>query len=114
MKNKDETKNKVIQFLETFNNNIGKTLHFREALCTNKENFDRHFTTFSSTQFVLTYFGARISGARIMFDGEVLNYEISFDRIYSFEENENGIILLEKYSEKIYRKTILNIRNEGN
>jgi hypothetical protein len=112
MNDKDEIKNKVFHFLETFNLNIGKTLYFREAICTNKNNFDRHFTTNSSTEFKLTHFTARISGARIMFDGEKLNYEISLDRIINFEENFTEIMFLESYSEEIYRRTIIKIINE--
>jgi hypothetical protein len=111
MNDKDILKNKVIHFLETFSVNIGKTLFFKEAICTNKNNFDRHFTTFSNTEFELTHFTARISGARIMFYEEKLNYEISIDRIINFEVNSNEILFLETYSEDIYRRTIIKILN---
>ena len=109
MNKKENTNNEVINFIETFNVYIGKKINFKEAICTNQENFDRHFTTFSSTEFILTDFGARISGARIMFGGEKLNYEISFDRITKFEKNENQIIIFEAYSENIIRRTFVNI-----
>ncbi len=114
MKLNEETKNKVISFIENFSRNIGKKLYFREAICTNKDNFDRHFTTFSSTEFILTNISARISGARLMFAGEKLAYEIGIDYIIQFEERENEIEFLEAYSEKIYRQTILKISDENN
>jgi hypothetical protein len=112
MNDKDKIKNKVIHFLETFSINIGKTLLFKESICTNKNNFDRHFTTYSSTEFKLTHFTARVSGARIMFDGEKLNYEVSIDRIINFEEDSDEISFLESYSEDIYRRTIIKILSE--
>lgn len=109
MKEKENIKNQVINFLETFNINIGKRINFNEAICTNKENFDRHFTTYSSTEFELQHFAARISGARIMFMGETLNYEISIDRIIKFEKTDENFLFLEKYSDEIFRKTIISI-----
>lgn len=107
MNEKEKIKTEVINFLETFNINLGKTINFREAICTNKENFDRHFTTYSSTEFELTHFAVRISGARIMFMGEILNYEISVDRIIKFERIDDEYLFLEKYSDVIYRRTII-------
>lgn len=44
-----EVRNKIINFVENFSVNIGKVLYFKESICTHKDNFDRHFTTFSST-----------------------------------------------------------------
>lgn len=86
-------------------------MHFIESISTDKDNFNRHFTTSSSTEFVLKYFGARLSGARLMFDGKELNYEISLDRIVRFHRQENQITFLEKYSDEVYRRTILKIRD---
>ena len=108
--NESETiKNEVLIFLESFDVNIGRNLNFRESICTNKESFDRHFTTFSSTEFILTNFGARISGSRIMINGQKLNYEISLDRITKFEKKENQTIIFETYSENVIRRTIIEI-----
>jgi hypothetical protein len=114
MKLNEETKDRVLKFLEEFPINIGKNLFFREAICTDKENFDRHLTSYSSTEFKLTNFATRFSGARIMFDGEKLNYEISLDYLIKIERHANEIIFLEAYSEKIYRRTIMAISDEGN
>ncbi|MES2592335.1 MAG: hypothetical protein V4608_10650 [Bacteroidota bacterium] len=120
MKNTDQPKidneirSKVITFMESFTVNIGKTLNFSEAISTNKKNFDRHFTTYSSTEFKLTHFSARISGARIMFIGEKLNYEISIDRIINIEQNNFEILFIEAYSDEVFRETNLKIINESN
>ena len=98
---KAATKNKITHFLETFSLNIGKTLHFSEAICTFKDSFDRHFTTFSSTEFILKNFSVRISGTRIIFRGDKLDYEIGLDTIISIEENDAKIVFIEAYSKEI-------------
>lgn len=103
-------KDKIIHFIENFQKHIGKTLLFKEAISVNKDNFDRHFTTFSSSEFILTNFAVRISGARIMFNGTKLSYEIGADFITQFEDRGVEIEFLEIYSDKIYRRTILKIQ----
>ena len=113
MRANQEIQNRVIEFLETFNENIGRNLYFEEAICTSKENFDRHFTTFSSTEFILINFATRFSGARIMFIGEKLGYEICVDCIIKFNQNQDELFFLEAYSEKIYRRTIIKLSNES-
>jgi hypothetical protein len=51
-----------------------------------------------------------MSGARIMLQGEELYYEIAMDLLVDFAEKENQTSeFLEKYSENVYRKTILKI-----
>ncbi|MGL4597709.1 MAG: hypothetical protein ACRCYO_09280 [Bacteroidia bacterium] len=113
MRLNEETKNNVFRFLESFHTNTGKTLYFREAISTNEGNFDRHFTSFSSTAFKLVNVATRYSGARIMFDGEKLNYEISLDCLIHFEEKENEFTFIEAYTEKVYRRTILKVTDEN-
>lgn len=102
-------KNKIINFAESFSKNIGKRISFQEAICTNKDSFDRHFTTFSRNEFILRNFSIRMSGARFMFDGENLKYEIGMDHLIQLDEYENEVIFIEAYSENILRKTILKI-----
>ena len=109
-----EVRDKVINFAENFSINIGNVLSFEEAICTHKNNFDRHFTTFSNTEFILTNFAGRISGARLMFLGDKLSYEIGLDYIIQFDERENEFEFIEAYSEKIYRRTILKLSDESN
>ena len=109
MNEKEEIKAEVINFLETFHIHIGKKININEALCTNRDSFNRHFTTYSSTEFELREFSARVSGARIMFIGETLHYEISIDRIIKFDKSVDNFIFIEKYSEEIYRKTIVSL-----
>lgn len=111
--NKKNLSDKISHFLETFHLNVGKTVYFCEAICTDKDGFNRHFTTFSSTEFILESFGARISGARMSFRGEKLDYEIGLDCLISLEEEENKTIFLEAYCKEVYRKTTLQIIDEN-
>jgi hypothetical protein len=60
--------------------------------------------------FTVTNIACRTSGARIMLQGEELYYEIAIDLLIDFMEKENQTFeFLEKYSENVYRKTILKI-----
>ena len=105
----EDMKHKIIEFIENFDVNKGKSLIFREAISTNKDNFDRHFTSYSKIEFILLNFTVRISGARMMFDGDKMNYEIGVDHIIQFEDKEGEIEILEALSEKVYRRTIIKI-----
>jgi hypothetical protein len=110
----EKIKIELMTFVQNFQINIGKSLFFSEAICTERTNFDRHFTTFSSTEFKLSKIGVRFSGARLMFEGERIAYEIALDNIILFEERENEVEFIEAYSEKIYRKTILKFTDDNN
>jgi hypothetical protein len=58
----------------------------------------------------VTNIACRTSGARIMLQGDELYYEIAIDLLVDFIEKENQVFeFLEKYSENVYRKTILKI-----
>jgi hypothetical protein len=106
----DELKIKTLNFLENCEKFYGKTIEIKSALSSNQVNFDRHFTSFAYTEFVLQMIYTRISGGRVNFAGEKLYYEICLDHLISFEEiNANEFQWLEKYSEKVYRKTNLKI-----
>ena len=43
----DELKTRLRAFIERGESLHGRTLHIHEALSTNGQNFDRHFTTFA-------------------------------------------------------------------
>jgi hypothetical protein len=106
----ESLKNKVFQFLENAEVFYGKNLKINESISTNGINFDRHFTTSNSMSFIVTNIACRTSGARIMLQGEELYYEIAIDLLIDFMEKENQTFeFLEKYSENVYRKTILKI-----
>ena len=106
----DELKTRLLAFIERGESLHGRTLHIHEAISTNQQNFDRHFTTFARTDLVLTRFGGRISGARLMFESENQYYEISADRIIRFTEQAHELEFVEQYSETVYRKTTITIR----
>ena len=106
----EELKNKLITFYQECEKFYGFKIEISEAISTNSLNFDRHFTTFSNTEFILTRFNWRISGGRIMFESEKLNYEIASDRITKFTEFEqNEFEFIEMYSETVFRKTTIKI-----
>lgn len=103
--------NQVIEFAEGSKKLIGKKLTLKEYISTNKDNFDRHFTTYSNFSFILINFGIRISGGKMMFGGEFFNYEISSYHLIEFEEKEETYIFMEKLSENIYRRSELKFNN---
>lgn len=105
---KAELKETLIKFFQHCDTLKGNQITIREYISTNKDNFDRHFTTSSNLTFEMTNFGVRMSGARAMFMGEIQSYEIGADRIVHFEQlNENEYDIIEKYSETVYRKSLL-------
>ena len=94
-------------FYKQFSTNARTDIIHYYEFC-NNSNFDRHFTTSNSLSFTVTNIACRISGARIMLQGEELYYEIAMDLLLDFMEKENQTFeFLEKYSENVYRKTIL-------
>ena len=106
----EDLKNRILQFLENAEVFYGKNLKINESISINGINFDRHFTTSNSMSFIVTNIACRTSGARIMLQGDELYYEIAIDLLVDFMEKENQVFeFLEKYSENVYRKTILKI-----
>jgi len=105
---KAKLKETLIAFFQYCDTLKGNQITIQEYISTNKNNFDRHFTTSSKLVFEMTNFGVRMSGARAMFMGEKQSYEIGVDRIIHFEQlKENEYELIEKYSETAHRKSIL-------
>ncbi|MCP2026702.1 hypothetical protein L1276_001846 [Flavobacterium sp. HSC-32F16] len=102
----NDSKKRFIDFIETFNF-IGKRIKINEAISISRNNFDRHFTSFSNFEFVIVNAGIRFSGAKVFFSGENSNYEIRFDLIAEFGEMEsNEFQLVEILSENVYRKSV--------
>jgi len=102
-----DSKKRILDFIENFKF-IDKTIKISEAISVNKDNFNRHFTSFSNFEFTVESVGVRFSGAKIYFSSQNLNYEIHFDLISEFTETEkNEYQIIEILSENVYRKTIL-------
>lgn len=98
----------LILFFETCDSFLGKKILIKEFISTNRDDFDRHFTTSSSLEFELKNFAVRTSGGRAMFLGEKQSYEIGSDLVIGFEKADNQTYaFLEKYSETVFRKSIL-------
>jgi hypothetical protein len=102
-----DSKRRLLDFMENFKF-LGRRIKINEAISRNKNNFDRHFTSFSNFEFIITNAGIRFSGAKIFFTDENSNYEIHFDGINEFSERGNNEYeVIEILSENVYRKTIL-------
>jgi len=102
-----DSKRRLLDFIENFKF-LGRRIKINEAISRNKNNFDRHFTSFSNFEFIVESVGIRYSGAKICFNNQNLNYEISFDAINEFSERGNNEYqLIEILSENVYRKTTL-------
>lgn len=98
------------KLIETFllenQNKIGDEIKIYSSLSTNKLNFDRHFVTNTLMRFKLEDLRWRFSGFRIFFSDNDNMFEISIDRIIEINKNsDKQYVILEKYSEEIYRKT---------
>jgi hypothetical protein len=106
----ENLKNRILKFIENAEVFYGRKLKINESISTNSINFNRHFTTSNSLSFTVINIACRISGGRIMLQGEELYYEIAIDLLVDFIEKENQEFeFLEQYSETVYRKTILKI-----
>ena len=99
---------KILQFLEQCQAWEGSMLEVQEAISTRQDNFDRHFATFGFSTFLLRRVSWRISGGRIIFDGERCFYEIGADLLLAYEVLAyREFQFIEKYSEQCYRRSIL-------
>jgi len=103
-----EMKVKVIAFYQKCGSLKEKKIIITECISTNRDNFDRHFTTYSKLVFILIDFGVRFSGNRATFRGENQYYEIGGDLIIKLENLvEEEFEIIEKYSEKVFRRTTI-------
>jgi hypothetical protein len=101
------SRKRLLNLIEN-SNFIGKRILIRESISINKDNFDRHFTSFSNFEFVIKNTGIRLSGAKIYFMGTDSNYEVHFDLISEFLEIANNEYqLIEILSENVYRESNL-------
>lgn len=102
-----ELQQKVLDFMEKSQDKYGRQVRIHEALSVGKALFDRHFTTYSHTTFVLERVSWRISGGRIIFDGaNNFFYEVAADLITSLEEeSEEKVTIFEQYAENCFRRS---------
>ena len=106
----EEIKNKIIDFAEKRGNLIGKNISIRQSISVNKDNFDRHFTCFSHFEFELDYFGIRMSGQKMIFNGKEFGYEIDSRCLVEIQKFDNEYVFLEKLSDNVYKRSILNFQ----
>lgn len=101
-------KERMILFFEDCSSLYGKQIKIRQYISVNGNNFDRHFTTTSILEFEFKHFGLASSGARVIFSGEIQEYQILSDHLVTFSELEkNEYEFNEKLSEKVFRKSTI-------
>lgn len=106
-----DIKNRLTTFVENIEMFYGKRAIISESISTNKTNFDRHFSTFGRYELTLERVSWRMSGGRITFNQTDSYYEVSIDNLVSFQEREEHCFeFLEKYSETVFRMTILEFK----
>lgn len=94
-------------FFEFCKQQVGKKILIHSFLTTVKGNYNRHFTSFSTLEFLLIHFCVRFSGARAMYSGEICHYEVAIDHIVELKKTETDKYeIVEKYAEKLYRKSV--------
>jgi hypothetical protein len=107
----DELKNGLTAFAERVEMFYGRRTTIFEFISINKTDFDRHFSTFGRYQIDLERVAWRTSGGRMIFSQAELYYEVSIDNLVAFQENEGDCFeFLEKYSDSVYRKTLLEFK----
>ncbi len=99
----------AFDFAQKCSAQLGKTLRIYSSLSLRGTSFDRHHTLFSAHNFVLRNSAVRISGSILMLMGEQdwEQYEIDVASVRSIGEENGQILIMEQYSEQIFRKTRL-------
>ncbi len=104
-------KEEQLSYYEKWESYKGKQLKISAYLSTNRENFDRHFTSFLKMGFKLNIFLVRFSGHRVCFMGDEHTFEIGGDHIIQITDNmSHEYEVIEKYNDTVFRKTILQFK----
>lgn len=105
--------NQPEDFITWLTSQKGRWLRITEKLCSDGENYDRHFTTTVELKLLADHVGCRFSGARIYCMGEAEGlYEWAADSIYRIEEQEGAWTILESLSQGWTRKTQVQVWGE--
>jgi hypothetical protein len=86
-------KNQIVENMQWLGDQKGKRVLIIDRLSTSKGNYNRHFTRKSSFEFMITYFGVRMSGAIGMIAGENIWFEFKTDIIKRIEKTGNKLEL---------------------
>lgn len=106
----EELRKRLLFFAENSPQWVGQALDIHQFISTNADNFDPHFTTSAKFAYMLIHFGIRMSGAKMMFMGEVFSYEIDLGSITEFNKSEQTYFFIEKLSGTVYRKSVLSFK----
>ncbi|MGL2966390.1 hypothetical protein [Flavobacterium sp. XGLA_31] len=96
----------IIDYFETIDKYYGSKTEITEGLCTDIDASDANLTTWNLSEFELIRSAYRNKGAKFMMEGPNMYYEISADRIVSFQQNgRNQFEFIEQYGETVFRIT---------
>ncbi|MDI9257413.1 MULTISPECIES: hypothetical protein [Flavobacterium] len=99
-------RNEIIAFFETIDRYYTSKTEITEGLCTDIETLDANFTTWNLSEFELIRSAYRMNGEKFMMEGRHMYYEISADRIISFQQKgRHKFEFIEQYSDTVFRIT---------
>ncbi len=104
--NKEDLRQDIITFFENINKYYGSKTEITEGLCTDMEAIDATLSTWNLSEFELIRSAYRKNGEKFMMEGPTMYYEISAERIVSFEQNgRHKFEFIEQYGETVFRIT---------
>ncbi len=96
----------IIAFFEQIDKYYGSKTEITEGLCTDMDTLDVNLTTWNLSEFELIRSAYRKNGDKFMIEGRNMYYEISADRIVSFEQlGRHKYEFIEQYSPTVFRIT---------
>ena len=104
--NTDELRHDIITFFESIDKYYGSKTEITEGLCSNVGDFDADLTTWNLSEFNIIRSAYRNTGDKFMMEGNNTYYEISADRIISFQQHgRHKFEFIEQYSDSVFRIT---------
>ena len=96
----------IIAFFEQIDKYYGSKTEITEGLCADMDALDANLTTWNLSEFELIRSAYRQNGDKFMIEGTNMYYEISADRIVSFEQlGRHKYEFIEQYSANVFRIT---------
>ena len=96
----------IIDFFENIATYYGIKTEITQGLFSELGHFDADLTAWNLSEFVLIRSAYRNSGAKFMMEGNGTYFEISAEKIISFQKNgRHKFEFIEKYSDTVFRIT---------
>lgn len=104
--NTEDFRQEIVTFFEQIDKYYGSKTEITEGLCTDMETLDANLTTWNLSEFELIRSAYRKNGQKLMMEGSNMYYEISADRIISFQQlGRHKFEFIEQYSFDVFRIT---------